>query len=114
MNKIEEQIKENIDKELDEWEKERLNQWDDKQGCSTFLFELKQLNIHENHSAFELFIKCIKGYFTVLWISINFLFQPILCIFWTTILIPVKILVFIGMNLPGNRYNLTFSYKGKK
>ena len=30
MNKIEEQTKENIDKELDEWEKERLTQWDDK------------------------------------------------------------------------------------
>ena len=29
MNKIEEQIKENIDKELDEWEKERLNQWNE-------------------------------------------------------------------------------------
>ena len=29
-------------------------------------------------------------------------------------IVPVKILLFIGLNLPGNRYNLTFSYKGKK
>ncbi len=29
MNKIEEQIKEKIDKELDEWEQWRLNQWDE-------------------------------------------------------------------------------------
>lgn len=44
----------------------------------------------------------------------NFLFQPILCIIWLSVSIPVKILLFIGINLPGNRYNLTFSYKGKK
>ena len=75
---------------------------------------MKHLNIEENDNAFKLFMKCIKGFFTILWIAINFLFQPILFIFWIVILIPVKILLFIGMNLPGNKYNLTFSYQGKK
>ena len=75
---------------------------------------MKHLKIEENDNAFKLFMKCIKGFFTILWIAINFLFQPILFIFWSAISFPVYILLKIGNWLPGNRYNLTFSYKGKK
>jgi hypothetical protein len=79
------------------------------------LFTIENLNIgQENDSAWELLKKCIKGIFISIWIGVNFLFQPILCLFWGLIYIPVRLLLLLGMNLPGNKYNLTFSYKGKK
>lgn len=78
------------------------------------MFELSDLDIQENESALDLFIKCLEGFFIIIWIAVNFLFQPILLIFWIVTYIPLKILFLIGMNLPGNKFNLTFSYKGKK
>jgi hypothetical protein len=35
-------------------------------------------------------------------------------VFWIIAYIPINIILFIGMNLPGNKYNLTFSYNGKR
>ena len=78
------------------------------------MFELKNLKIQENEDAYDLFTKCATGLIYIAWIAVNFLFQPILLVFWLVIMIPVMILLNIGLNLPGNKINLTFNYKGKK
>ncbi len=103
---------EKINDKLNLWEEERMK--NENWNCATFLFKLDQLDIKKNDSAIQLFIKCIKGFFIIIWIAFNFLFQPIVCVFWIIISLAVSFLVYVGMNLPGNKYNLTFSYKGKK
>ena len=44
---------------------------------------------------------------------INFIIQPFLVIFWALSFYPIILLIFLGMNLPGNKVNLPFTYNGK-
>jgi hypothetical protein len=76
---------------------------------------LGDLNFEENENAYELFGECLLGFSFIIWNAANFLFQPALLIFYIVMFIPVKILLMIGLRLPGNKYNLVvFSFKGKK
>jgi hypothetical protein len=76
---------------------------------------LRDLKFEENEDANEFFTKCILGFSYIIWNAANFLFQPALLIFYIVMFIPVKILLMIGLNLPGNKYNLVvFNFKGKK
>jgi hypothetical protein len=60
-------------------------------------------------------VKCLVGFSYIIWNATNFIFQPALLIFYIVMFIPVKILLMIGMRLPGNKYNLVvFNFKGKK
>jgi len=79
------------------------------------LFELSDLDFEENEDAYELLMKCLLGFSFIIWNAANFLFQPALLIFYIVMFIPVKILLMIGLRLPGNKYNLVvFNFKGKK
>jgi hypothetical protein len=73
------------------------------------------LDFEENEDAYELFWECLLGFSYIIWNATNFLFQPALLIFYIVMFIPIKILLLIGLNLPGNKYNLVvFNFKGKK
>jgi hypothetical protein len=73
------------------------------------------LDFEEKEDAYELFWECLLGISYIIWNATNFLFQPALLIFYIVMFIPIKIILLIGLNLPGNKYNLVvFNFKGKK